>query len=489
MKTQHAFTLFMMVFETLTFCGVFMGWAEIYTVLVKEGYFSDGCNITSAESCTTQTEKLNLVFTIASSTAPILCLLSGYLYDKKGGWITRTAMILVVTLGNLLNAISNPESSSALLYVSFPLIYVGGYSVANTNLGLPNLYENIKSTAVATVCGAFDSSAIVYLIMRKMYENGVASFDSLFVFSTCYAVVFLVNTFILTPHFAIPENPPIDFQYGYKDLSCYKSRQYQSKNNEKIKAAADLTASKTEESTVKIEPLKTCLKKIYTWTHNLHFCVYHFSLTFFIGSFNNWIEHKIGVTETEKISHFVTVFGIMQCCTILFAPISGFVNDFFRQKYIKEGFVTKQANMKAAAITLMIGDFLIVIMFSISLFNSAQAQYGSMMLQVVGRSFLYSTSASFISVGYPSAHLGVLYSLMECCGGVVLLLQFPATLLVIRSLENNYDPVYGFLLFMCIIALTHPLYLLYCVKNTVKQKVPTEQIKKSYINPVYESSL
>ena len=485
MKTQHALTLFMMVFETLTFCGVFMGWAEIYTVLVKEGYFSHGCNSTTTDlECTDQTEKLNLVFTITSSTAPILCLLSGRLYDKKGGWVTRTAMVLVVMLGNLLNAVSSPQTSY-LLYVSFPLIYVGGYSVANTNLGLPNLYDKIKSTAVAVLCGAFDSSAAVYLIMRKVYDSGAASFASLFVFSTCYGVVFLFNTFVLTPHFAIPENPPKDFQYGYKDLSCYKSRQLRNGNNNN--AVADVSASKSEKPNREVEPLKSCLTKVYTWTHNLHFCVYHFSLTFFIGSFNNWIEHKIGLTQTEEISHFVTVFGAMQCCTILFSPVSGLVNDFFRRKSIRRGLASKEANMKASAITLMIGDFLIVVMFSIALSESPEAQYGSMLLQVAGRSFLYSTSASFISVGYPSAHLGTLYSLMECCGGFALLLQFPATLLVVRSFKSNYDPVYGALLCLCVLALAHPLYLLWRVKGAVERK--NEKVKESYVNPVYESSV
>lgn len=204
------------------------------------------------------------------------------------------------------------------------------------------------------------------------------------------------------------------------------------------------------------------LRKRHTWTHIAHFCVFHFSLTFFIGSFNNWIDSKLHHDEDDTsydVTHYVTVFGVTQCLALAAAPLSGTVCDFFRRRFIATN-GRRLASMKAAALTLMIGDVLIVIMFAVSLAPRAPPQYAAMTLQVLGRSFMYATSAAFITVGYPARHLGTLYALMEFIGGFVLLLQFPATLLVTRTLGNNYDLLYGILMLACGLAIAHPLYLL-----------------------------
>lgn len=464
MKTQLVFTLIVSLFETAFYGGAVWGWAAIQPVLINEGYFSTGCNSTldSANLCQSQTERLNLVYTIATASAPILTLLNGVLQDKRGVWVARTAMIILVSIGNLLNAISSSEFSW-LLFISFPLTNIGGYGLTNINLSLSYLYPKIKATVVALVTGSFDSGVVVYLLMSWLYGMG-ASFKALFIFTTCLCVIFHISTFTLTPRYSAPNKLPPNYVYGYKELACFHGTPAVTTNTlekDNLKNQSD-PAQEISES---VEKLSYYLKKRYTWTNYAHFCIMNFCLTFFIGSFNNWIVDKVGSDDGDEVDRFITIFVITQCLAVLIAPFSGLVNDLIRQRLLKS-LSLKLANMKAVSLTLIIGDVLIIFMFVFSLIPSKELQYVTMMLQVIGRSFMYATSASFISVGYPSRHLGVLNSLMECLGGIFLLLQFPVTLIVTRLLNNDYQYIYVFLLAMCVIALFHPLGLLLYVKRS-----------------------
>ena len=83
----------------------------------------------------------------------------------------------------------------------------------------------------------------------------------------------------------------------------------------------------------------------------------------------------------------------------------------------------------------------------------------SICYQVVARAFGYSLLLAFVSVHFPANLTGSMFSTMFCVGGLALLLQFPATLLVTRVFNNQFYHVYLVLLVVGTVSMAHPVSL------------------------------
>ena len=92
---HEALTWTTAVLENLFFSGLFVGWANIEPILVKEGYFRESCfnastpnNVTmvtkAAYYCESQQKKLSLVFALTSSIGLLCTLLVGPALDFFG---------------------------------------------------------------------------------------------------------------------------------------------------------------------------------------------------------------------------------------------------------------------------------------------------------------------------------------------------------------------------------------------------------------------
>ena len=98
---QKALSWITAVLENLFFAGIIFGWANIEPVLVKEGYFSEGCvnastlnNVTmvtkGASDCEFQQKQLSPVFTIATSCGLLFNVVVGSALDYLGIWTVRS---------------------------------------------------------------------------------------------------------------------------------------------------------------------------------------------------------------------------------------------------------------------------------------------------------------------------------------------------------------------------------------------------------------
>ena len=131
--------------------------------------------------------------------------------------------------------------------------------------------------------------------------------------------------------------------------------------------------------------------------------------------------------------------------------------------------------MKSVTVLLFTNDFLIVVMLVFSLIPQSELQYVTMAIQVVARAFVYSTAAAFTNAVYPTQHFGFIYGLTVACGGVVLLLQYPVTLIVTRIFNDNYDIVNGVTLAAVLVNLLHPIYLMYFINKKALIKIPDRE--------------
>ncbi|KAJ8372236.1 hypothetical protein AAFF_G00293550 [Aldrovandia affinis] len=95
--------------------------------------------------------------------------------------------------------------------------------------------------------------------------------------------------------------------------------------------------------------------------------------------------------------------------------------------------------------------------------GSHEPQYFTFVLQVLTMSFLFGGNSAFIRIAFPTCHYGKLLGLVLCLSGVVLLLQFPLTILVNDVLQGNPLYVNIGLIILSLLAFLHPLYVyLHC---------------------------
>ena len=290
-------------------------------------------------------------------------------------------------------------------------------------------------------------------------------------------MLFAVQTFFLQPKRTPPYDLPKNYKYGYKELPCFAevdaddvaledlNQNFQEENNDGDQKIDDA------ENPDNIS-LKQCLREIYTWTEILHHCVLMLSITYFIGSFNTWIVTKV---EPSEVDTYIVAFGVIQGFGIFFAPLSGMLMDYFRQRYTKS-IGLRLASFKSVTIQLFINDVILICMFACSLIPNAKVQYITMMLQSVGRVFLFATAAAFCNAVYPSHRFGILYGLTETLGGLVCFLQYPITLLLTRVFNGNFTIVNTMMMMLCICNLGHPLYLSWLIKSRAVKRTPGETL-------------
>ena len=465
MKLQLALTIVMSAAESLLYNGCVFGWASIQPVLVQEGYFSDACqaNETTSGACLSQAEQLNLVFTVIASIPTWFLVPLGFVLERYGTWAVRTVIISLYALGLTLTASSTP-ANSWMLFVSFSLCSFSGFGLLVVDIANGNLVPKYRASVGTLMCGAFDSATLVYLVFHELYKGGV-SFESMFYGYAGLCAIFLAQTFFLTPKHTAPYTLPPGYVYGYKELPCFKSDSVNETEKEGDHASeSDLSYDSFEGDGGCVGKdtmtLRECFKLVYTYTNLLHHCVIHFASTFFIGTFNIWIVTKV---DAADVDFYTTAFGATQGLGIVFSPFSGLLIDYCRRKFTG-AIGAELAAFKAVTLLLYVTDSIVILMLICSLIPSAELQIVTMALQVLARAFIYSTAAAFLTEVYPSKYFGVLYGLEQAVGGIVVLVQYPITLLVTRVLDDNFSIVHGILLGMTCLILAHPTYMLRLIK-------------------------
>ncbi|XP_055486816.1 equilibrative nucleobase transporter 1-like isoform X2 [Leucoraja erinacea] len=212
-RVKRYLTLATGVIECFGFAGVIIGWPSLVFVLKTKEYFADLClpvhnssdsAAANATDCHMQDERFTLIFTIASFVMPVATIANGFLFDYGGTMATRLLAIFLYTTGNLMVAFST-NASAALLFPAISLLGVGGLFLFITNMQVGNLFGSKRSTIITVYNGAFDSSAVVFLIIKVLNEAGF-SVLSIFVFISCLSAFLILRTIFLLPrtHFPYP---------------------------------------------------------------------------------------------------------------------------------------------------------------------------------------------------------------------------------------------------------------------------------------------
>ncbi|NXV60388.1 S43A3 protein, partial [Molothrus ater] len=425
-------TLLSGLLECGAFCGIIFGWASLVFVLKDLGYFEGLCqpsttpspNLTLGSDCSGQDEQFSLVFTIGSFMNNFMTFPMGVVFDRFGTAAARLIAISLYTGGTLLVAFSTPELA-VLLFPAMSMLSVGGILLILTNMQVGNLFGNYRSIIITLYNGAFDSSSAIFLIVKLLYEQGL-SLQAMFLFLAACSAWHLLRTLFLMPRSRIPYPLPPDYNYGYGGACALP-----------LGALGRGVLGGDTPGT----PFRACACSwLFAW-HVAWLSVMQLRHYLFIGTLNPQLEH-LAHGDHALVSTYTNAFAFTQLCGVLCAPWNGLILD--RHKRGKgprpEGTLAALADLRSAVLSLVVTVALCLLFSVLAAVPVLPAQFGTFVLQVISRSFLYGGNAAFLAIAFPSQHFGKLYGLAMALSALVALLQYPCVALVQGPLQG--DPFY-----------------------------------------------
>ncbi|XP_038657051.1 solute carrier family 43 member 3-like, partial [Scyliorhinus canicula] len=393
-------------------------------------------------------------------------------------------------------------ASAVLLFPAVSFLTTGGTIFILTNIQVGSLFGRKRSTVITLHNGAFISAAIVFLLVKVLYEAGL-SLKSMFLFISCLSSIHLLRTFFLLPRTSIPYHVPDGYTYG---LSCAKMRLMLSRfkkeaarerrlqhggdqlegesqdtreddgrarqeeregdtgeREEEIEKRQAKEAEDPKGNEEEIPSFRRCIfSKIFLSTL-LWLSILRLRHNLFIGTLNPMLtllaEEQIG-----KVSRLLNAFAITQICSIILAPWNGLIMDRHKRKTSDTAANNPEfaasdrlADMKSAVLSLTITVTQSILFSICATIPVLEVQYLTFILQVINNTFLYGCYVSFIAIAFPDCHFGKVCGLGLSFSAVFALLQYPFFALVQGPLKD--DPLYLNIGLIALVTLTyvHPI--------------------------------
>jgi MFS family permease len=148
--------------------------------LVKEGVFRDLCEKdeldAGVEICYAQDLRLNFFFSLASTTANVSALPIGTILDRYGPKVCFLFGSFCLALGSILMSLAFRIDEFDGYTIGNFFLALGGTAIFLPSFQIANAFPQYAGTIVATVTGAFDASAAVFLFYRLAYDASEGSF-------------------------------------------------------------------------------------------------------------------------------------------------------------------------------------------------------------------------------------------------------------------------------------------------------------------------
>ncbi|WAQ97524.1 S43A3-like protein [Mya arenaria] len=476
--------------ECLFFGGLLYGWGSIVFVLKDEGIYADLCPRTGNTSgsgnithdvtfvpvksqnetgnntgyivnstdatlspgsgapaggkdviCKPQDSNYALCFTIGSALFCLGCAVLGHVNYKYGTRVTRILSFLTFVAGTLMMAFISKEHPW-LMFPGLSLMGIGGLPILVTNTQVSNLFSTGSSTFVGLLCGGFDMSSAVMLMLA--YEGGFSR-QYMFLLICGAHLLVLVSTFFFLPREFIPR-PKV------------KVIEREVAENEEVGIKLiDKSANVEVNPPRATRPsLRSCMLKPMFVSHVLWLSILQVRFYYFVGSINQYLN-RLFDEDKDEVSKFTNMCFTIMMGGLITSPMAGIVYDLVK-KLCKDGKSQPYREVLPAALPLAVGSLLAVLLSVLVLIPSTGLLYLIFVVMTLFRSFLYSMAAAFLSAVFPSEYFGMLYGVMIVCGGVVGFLQFAffkwSEMYAEGPLHANI-----FQLVLVTISFIHPLFL------------------------------
>ncbi|XP_064604551.1 equilibrative nucleobase transporter 1-like [Liolophura sinensis] len=460
-QTQSPWRKYLMavwaVLECLLFGGLVYGWGSLVFVFKKEGIYAELCshrgdnssnitipaeNMSGVISCREQDEKLQLAFTVGTTLMTISSPILGHIQYTSGTRMARIVLICFFLCGSLVTAFLT-TSTPWLVFLGLSCLAIGGLPIVITNIQVANLFAVGGSTVVGLLCGSFDASAAVQLVVKIAYENGISRQYS-YLFISALHVMVIFSTFVLLPKTFIPKVEP-----DKSDLD---------EAGEVVKALNenDNPAVHSEElplRDVKPSLLNCTLSRVFL-SHVFWLSVLQLRFYYFIGTLNPWLNY-ITNQEESLVSHYTNASLFTQLGGVLTSLFCGFIYDLERRRNNSKPSITER-RLQPSVVPLTLTSCLALLLSCLVLVPSAEVLYVDFIVLTFFRSFMYGTAAAFLQMVFPADYFGFLYGMLIVISGVLGCVQYPL-FIWLETPPKGPQKVNIFLLVLMFVSLIHPI--------------------------------
>ncbi|KAK4544239.1 hypothetical protein LTR36_004449 [Oleoguttula mirabilis] len=183
--------------------GIVFGFAALKPVLISEGVYRELCTpeelAADVEVCYEQDLRMNFFFAVASTTCNVSALPVGTILDRYGPRVCAVIGSISLAIGSIVMAyaFATPEFDGYIIGNVF--LALGGTFIFLPAFSIANAFPKFAGTIVATVTGAFDASAAVFLFYRLAYEASGGNFtpDKFFLGYLAVPALILIAQFSL----------------------------------------------------------------------------------------------------------------------------------------------------------------------------------------------------------------------------------------------------------------------------------------------------
>lgn len=130
----------------------------------------------NVEVCLEQDLRLNFFFSVASTTANVSALPIGAMLDRYGPKVCYLFGCFCLAAGSILMSLAFKVDEFDGYTLGNFFLALGGSAIFLPSFQIANAFPKYAGTIVATVTGAFDASAAVFLFYRLAYESTGGSF-------------------------------------------------------------------------------------------------------------------------------------------------------------------------------------------------------------------------------------------------------------------------------------------------------------------------
>ncbi|XP_069124838.1 equilibrative nucleobase transporter 1-like [Argopecten irradians] len=494
--------------ETFLFAGLLYGWASVNWILKQENVYADLCpetpfktnasvngsdvvvfydlgdNATTTyngtevgqgappvrhrSTCKPQDEKFALCFTIGSALFCASSALFGQINYKFGTRITRICSMVIFMAGTVMFAFVDTERPW-LIYPGLSFIGMGGLPLLVTNAQIGNLFPKGSSTWIGLLCGGFDCSSAIQLLVKVAYEAGVKIQYSYGLLTGLHLMVG-VSTFVFLPKMFIPRPSEVATSEVAKDDKAVdlleNEKMNQSANNENGQVYEKTTFEVSDEKASEVPSLKSCLTSATFLLHVLWLCLLQLRFYFFLSSVNTYL-HRITNDDKYKVSYFTNVMLYTMLGGLFSSMFSGVVYDWQRRMFQDSRHALKRKLMPAI-LPLVITCGLGMLLSILVLIPYEEVLYFVFIVMTLYRSFIYSVGAAYLSAMFPNEYFGLLYGIWIIVAGLVGFLQIAFFTWAQSYLEG---PLHAnlFCLGFVTLSLIHPIYQWWtCRRETYK---------------------
>ncbi|XP_065666063.1 equilibrative nucleobase transporter 1-like isoform X2 [Hydra vulgaris] len=517
----YSIILFVSVLLVVLVCGgIVFGWASIVVIFKAKNYYFDLCTIfyknnnvsltnsfsskanesvfsvNSPFHCLKQDDKLNLVFTIASSFVSISQLPIGLFLDRFGARVAMTlggsvtffiSLFLVGCMG-LAFIIKGNEN---FLFPSFIAIGVGGIVLYLSILQISNIILwRRKAIIICSISGGFDSSAIVLLFFKLIYDAGIKLSYILYIYSglslllITFVIVFFIPSQNKLNKWSLEEkshnnnsingcvtlNPKISSNINhaferYESFSNVSTPSSEPKFENQTADARKLSSIvSTRLSTLKTQNMKSSvIQSIITPLYMIEVaCLLNINLKYqsYVGFLQPNLE-RLTKNNLSEVSKYINIFGYLQLCGVLFTPFIGLTFKRLKKTEMqnlneKEIYVS---GLRSSIAPYCILNFLAMLFCVFDLINSMKLQIPTYILCATVRGVLYANHATFIGIAFPSSQFGTLFGLSTFLAGVFGLLQYALFYLTNHVFDGT--PFWSNLIQLLLVSLgnAYPIYV------------------------------